>query len=255
MLAHAEINDAKAVLLVTADRKEDWWWREKGKTVGPRPELIREAQRVGKIDLFWMYSPVQFLENAKRFTKAQVSDSLVKELSQVVRIHSSYYSLPDPEIDLSHATWEEVSLAPPRLAIEKSEEAVSDWLQNHFKGVQRNIGVFPNFIVPTINGPHGFDVKYIRNFVGFRIPMIVIHALSRGYVEINEDRLSNFTLVIVVESRDWADVTREGASDIVRKKLMELIMTYPVTRIMLGTVNVQGEFSMVVQVRNPSRED
>jgi hypothetical protein len=29
------------VLFVTDDDKEDWWWRPSGRTIGPRPELVR----------------------------------------------------------------------------------------------------------------------------------------------------------------------------------------------------------------------
>ncbi|MDY6885629.1 MAG: PIN-like domain-containing protein, partial [Pseudomonadota bacterium] len=32
----------KGVVLVTDDKKEDWWEKFKGKTVGPRPELVKE---------------------------------------------------------------------------------------------------------------------------------------------------------------------------------------------------------------------
>jgi hypothetical protein len=34
----------KPILLVTDDRKDDWWLVHKGKTIGPRPELIQEIR-------------------------------------------------------------------------------------------------------------------------------------------------------------------------------------------------------------------
>lgn len=37
---------AKPMILVTSERKEDWWERAHGKTVGPRYELLEEAHRV-----------------------------------------------------------------------------------------------------------------------------------------------------------------------------------------------------------------
>lgn len=34
------------LLLVTADEKEDWWWRQQARFLGPRPELVLEYQRL-----------------------------------------------------------------------------------------------------------------------------------------------------------------------------------------------------------------
>jgi hypothetical protein len=39
-------NSTRPVILVTSERKEDWWERAHGKTVGPRHELLDEAHRV-----------------------------------------------------------------------------------------------------------------------------------------------------------------------------------------------------------------
>lgn len=45
VLQHAK-ESAKPVIFVTSERKEDWWERAQGKTLGPRPELLEEANRV-----------------------------------------------------------------------------------------------------------------------------------------------------------------------------------------------------------------
>ncbi len=69
----------KDVIFITSDSKEDWWWKEKGRQLGPRPELIAEIKAAGA-DLFWMYSDTQFLENAKKFKAATISESSVDEV-------------------------------------------------------------------------------------------------------------------------------------------------------------------------------
>jgi hypothetical protein len=84
LLEHAKDASLKSVLLITADRKEDWWWREQGKTIGAHPELVSEIRRYSAVELFWMYSSVQFLEHANTYMEANVSIQAVKELRQVV---------------------------------------------------------------------------------------------------------------------------------------------------------------------------
>jgi hypothetical protein len=51
------------VVLVTDDRKEDWWWISHGKTVGPRPELIEEMRSWAGV-AFYMYRPESLLVEA-----------------------------------------------------------------------------------------------------------------------------------------------------------------------------------------------
>lgn len=50
ILEGANKDGVKRLIFVTDDAKEDWWWIVKSdgpKTIGPRPELIDEARRVG----------------------------------------------------------------------------------------------------------------------------------------------------------------------------------------------------------------
>ena len=34
----------KPIILVTSEKKKDWWRKIKGQTIGPKPELIEEMQ-------------------------------------------------------------------------------------------------------------------------------------------------------------------------------------------------------------------
>jgi hypothetical protein len=56
---------AKPVILVTSERKEDWWERAHGKTVGPRHELLEEAHRVSGQRLL-IYQTDSFVERATK---------------------------------------------------------------------------------------------------------------------------------------------------------------------------------------------
>ena len=82
ILAHAKNENISTLILVTADRKEDWWWREMGKTVGPHFELSREINRESGVSLFWMYSPTEFIKHARQYFQANISEETVSEINK-----------------------------------------------------------------------------------------------------------------------------------------------------------------------------
>ncbi|MEU7524876.1 PIN domain-containing protein [Saccharothrix sp. NPDC042600] len=88
MLDYAKTS-GNGIVFVTDDNKEDWWWIVKGDTVGrqilgPRPEL-REEFRIATGQLFYMYSPEEFLKNIYSITKTDVSTDVVAEVGQASR--------------------------------------------------------------------------------------------------------------------------------------------------------------------------
>ena len=74
----------KPVVLVTDDKKEDWWEKFKGKTIGPRPELVKEFKdKTG--NTFHMYQADRFLELARENLDEAVSNEIVEEIREVRR--------------------------------------------------------------------------------------------------------------------------------------------------------------------------
>ncbi|MBS98355.1 MAG: hypothetical protein CMI01_06725 [Oceanospirillaceae bacterium] len=74
----------KSVVLVIDDKKEDWWEKFKGKTVGPRPELVKEFKdRTNQ--MFHMYQADRFLELARENLGEKVSEEIVEEIREVRR--------------------------------------------------------------------------------------------------------------------------------------------------------------------------
>lgn len=63
--ANAGNRFASGVIFVTDDGKEDWWWIDDGRRIGPRVELVREARAAG-IPSFWMQTPEAFLRSGAR---------------------------------------------------------------------------------------------------------------------------------------------------------------------------------------------
>ncbi|WP_248961886.1 PIN domain-containing protein [Sphaerisporangium perillae] len=70
------------ILLVTRDTKDDWFRKEKGRTISARPELIREAREQAGSDLVIMETQ-SFLFHAREYLNATVSDELLSQVEQL----------------------------------------------------------------------------------------------------------------------------------------------------------------------------
>lgn len=77
------------IIIVTDDKKEDWWYKVSGKTISPRVELIREFDLETNGQSFLMYKTHQFMEVAKELDGAKVSDSSIKEAEETGAIDYS----------------------------------------------------------------------------------------------------------------------------------------------------------------------
>lgn len=239
MMRHVFKNKHKVVLFVTADRKEDWWWREQGKTVGPRPELIREMKKIAGVELFWMYSSSQFLENAKRFTQAKISESSVTELEEVSRFKNRLQLTRfDSRLSASEGR------NPPNIIqfnYASAEAAVQTWLVRMFGGVEHNRG-FPDFLVATDAGSHGFEVKFARSVSQMLLSPGVINAMLRGYLEVNEGRLSRFSLILIADQDDITKIWQNERSGWVSTRLNSLLDRYPIHEIFVGFIDEEDDF-------------
>jgi hypothetical protein len=78
MLDHAK-QSGKPMLLVTDDRKDDWWLKVHGRTISPRPELVAEMWDAGGVS-FYMYQPDQFMTMAATEFKSVVSPEALREV-------------------------------------------------------------------------------------------------------------------------------------------------------------------------------
>jgi hypothetical protein len=71
-----------SIILVTDDLKEDWWYKFKGKTISPRPELIKEFkdETNKRINIFQADG---FLELAYKNLKQNSNDDAIEEIRKV----------------------------------------------------------------------------------------------------------------------------------------------------------------------------
>ena len=70
---------SSSVILVTGERKEDWWSVCGGKTIGPLPELMEEFSSVTGKD-FYIYSTHSFLKFANDYRHQNTSPAAVDEV-------------------------------------------------------------------------------------------------------------------------------------------------------------------------------
>nr|WP_312231897.1 PIN domain-containing protein [Pseudomonas sp.] len=78
ILDYSKNNKAK-VIFVTSEKKEDWWEEHKGKTVGPRAELLKESAVEADGNVI-IYQTERFLEYAGKYTGESVSAEALEEV-------------------------------------------------------------------------------------------------------------------------------------------------------------------------------
>ncbi|GHU11856.1 hypothetical protein FACS1894185_5760 [Betaproteobacteria bacterium] len=81
VIEHAKA-EGSPVVLVTSERKEDWWEEISGKTVGPRLELLKEAREVSGQRIL-IYQTERFLEYALQRFKQPVNETAIEEIRAV----------------------------------------------------------------------------------------------------------------------------------------------------------------------------
>lgn len=105
--------EPRDVIFITDDQKEDWWRREHGKTLGPRPELIEEFKHESGGNRIHFYRPQRFWEYANaqgnfhltKETLGEIEDlSFRSAIDELLRIassvdQSSNHPITHPEYD------------------------------------------------------------------------------------------------------------------------------------------------------------
>lgn len=96
----------KDVILITDERKIDWWWKIKdGRNMGPRQELTEEIKNQARVD-FHMYSSERFLSYGQSFLKEQINQKALDEIQamkkaemdQIKRLRFKAFKNNDNEI-------------------------------------------------------------------------------------------------------------------------------------------------------------
>ncbi len=81
IIQHAR-NEKKDIILVTDDQKEDWWHIFKGKTIGARPELVKEFESKTNQSILF-YRPDKFLELVGLYLESKIGEEVIDEVRQL----------------------------------------------------------------------------------------------------------------------------------------------------------------------------
>jgi hypothetical protein len=76
--------EKRPIIFVTNDTKEDWWWTAKGRTVGPRPELVDEMMQKAGVE-FYMYNSDRFMNYARKYLEIDVEQEAIDEVKDIIR--------------------------------------------------------------------------------------------------------------------------------------------------------------------------
>lgn len=74
----------KGIIFVNDDKKEDWWLIFRGKTLGPRPELVDEFLASCN-QSFYMYQADRFFELAAKHVKQAINPASVSEIRDLIK--------------------------------------------------------------------------------------------------------------------------------------------------------------------------
>ena len=94
--------ESKPVILVTSERKDDWWERHHGRCIGPRRKLIAEAARVAKYRAL-IFETGYFLSESARRRGTAVDARVVAEIRSLGlhrrRVTENSSSDPEPIVE------------------------------------------------------------------------------------------------------------------------------------------------------------
>ena len=121
------------LILVTGDRKEDWFLKEMGLTVGPRPELIEEFLAI-KNNSYYCYSTDSFLQYVKEYFEIEINDKILEEVGEFIKqqptsneaIKESYSSSESHDPSLTYDSESKSTLNPQTTSTEQDLDTKSE---------------------------------------------------------------------------------------------------------------------------------
>lgn len=176
ILAHAKNRQWKTLIFVTDDGKEDWWARIGHHTIGPRPELIDEAKHSSAITTFLMYSLETFLNAAKSYLNAQVSEETLQEIR---------------DISITSNQTRSLSIFPT-LRLE-ALQLLEEYLRPNYDELITN-NFWPDIIAMKNGRKYGFELVEVKGNYDNELANIL-----KEYIQNFQSEVDDATLVILVK--------------------------------------------------------
>jgi hypothetical protein len=106
--------EGRAVILVTEERKADWWWVREGRSLGPRIELVEEMQEKADQRLY-LYGVERFMEEASKALEIEFSEA---ERDDVARAGISVQWVDPGELHIAPGTHDQDRFIWDKAALE-----------------------------------------------------------------------------------------------------------------------------------------
>jgi hypothetical protein len=173
ILSHSKNKDIP-IIFVTSERKEDWWEKQSGKTIGPRSELLREAYEFSGRRVL-IYQTDRFLEIASERSGDQLDDRTVEEIRAVDSLRSDVESAVEvveqniqSSTELLHEGVLVINLHRPVRNLTASGN------------LEPNMHNIPNINAELIDGPQGLPGIKIRAGAGTK-RKFNLHVISNEF--------------------------------------------------------------------------
>ena len=124
--------EKKDLIFVCDDAKEDWWHIEKGRTIGPRYELVEECLNKSQ-QFFYMYNSETFLRYANTYLAERIKEDAIVEVSERLAAANSEIQLASALKPTAESTMSDVDQLKPDVVKEESG-------QSDIKPTQQDIG-------------------------------------------------------------------------------------------------------------------
>lgn len=209
IMSHAKKIKVDKIILVSSEKKEDWWRVLDGKRFGPHPELIQEIRREAGVSIFWMYPPDQFMKYAGQQANVTVSETALEEVrnagaSQSRPAVQNNAGLDSLDLDdfLGDSSGALVQLDDEStIFTHASRDAVHRWLQQFFFDAERE--VFPDVVIEESGSRVGFEVVPVMNFSDNDLVSHIINVSSTIIRFTKDERLKKLYLVVAADSEAY----------------------------------------------------
>ncbi|MCA0890850.1 PIN-like domain-containing protein [Qipengyuania flava] len=197
-LEFAKKQSKKEIIFVTADNKEDWWWKEGSTALGPHPSLRREIASEAGVTSFWMYNSAQFAKFASEQIHADFSPQSLREIKAASLFSNVREAYP------SHGTGQiiQTSIARKPSNAEKSRhQAVKQWYDHIFDRALSS-GSYPDIIAYDDTNSIAAEILTVRSPPDILFSSLLGIELSKLERFANENDFTTAQLVILFESED-----------------------------------------------------
>lgn len=203
-LEHFRKDESKKLIFITGDKKEDWWWKRGSVTIGPLPQLCREAYDLGTLELFWMYSPGQFARFARDHLHAQLSDESIREIKLVSRT-------PIARTSRSESSDRKTPMRSRSIATGRLEQSlvniVANWHRDIFPDTQVT-GSYPDITYSEGGFKTGMEVISVYGQPDDSFFKIIESESQRGKKLIQDEVVDFFEIALIIQDSSLENLQR-----------------------------------------------